>query len=328
MIGKYFRYGVFLLREFRWPIGVLSAMILGGGILLQSTLDISYGKACYTVFMLALGQPTIDFPDAWYDQILFFAVPVVGLGAIADSFVRLGYLIFSSKRKLQEWWIMEASILRNHIILVGVGKAGLRIGRELQQLKEPFVAIERDPEGEFVQELLDDGIPVIFGDARQKKVLEKANLEHARAIILATDDDLANLDAALTAREVKPDVKVVMRLFDDTLARKVTKAFDLKAISISQVSAPAFVAAATDRHVLHAFELDGQMIHVADLRAQRLSGRKIDDIQHEYDVSIVMHKSAKMTDYAPHHENPIEAGDMIVVMAPLEKIHRMEAANR
>lgn len=328
MIGKYFRYGVYLLREFRWPIGVLTGMILGGGLLLHLTLPIPFGKACHAVFMLCLAEPTIDFPDLWYDELLFFLVPIIGLGAIADSFVRLGYLIFSSKRKLQEWWIMEASILRNHIILVGLGKAGLRIARELQMLKEPFVAVELDPEGEFVHELQDEDVPVIFGDARQKKVLEKAGLAHARAIILATDDDLANLDAALTAREVKPEVKVVMRLFDDTLARKVTKAFDLKAISISQVSAPAFVAAATDRHVLHAFELDGKMIHVADLRAQRLAGRRIADIQHEYDVSIVMHKSPRMTDYNPHHDQPIEAGDMLVVMAPLEKIHKMEAANR
>jgi voltage-gated potassium channel len=328
MIGKYFRYGVYLLREFRWPIGVLTALILGGGALLSATLPIPYAKACHVVFMLCLAEPTIDFPELWYDEILFFVVPVIGLGAIADSFVRLGYLIFSSKRKLQEWWIMEASVLRNHIVLVGLGKSGLRIARELREVRETFVAIEKDPEGEFVSELQEQDVPVIFGDARHRKVLEKANVEHARAIILATDDDLANFDAALTAREVKPDIKVVMRLFDDTLARKVTKAFDLKAISVSQVAAPAFVAAATDRNVFHAFELDGRLIHVADIKAKGIAGRRIADIQHAYDVSVVMHKSPRMTDYAPHHDRPIEPGDVLVVMAELDRIHKVEEANR
>jgi hypothetical protein len=29
-------------------------------------------------------------------------MPIIGLGAVADSVVRLGYLVFSRKRKLQE----------------------------------------------------------------------------------------------------------------------------------------------------------------------------------------------------------------------------------
>jgi len=326
---KVARYGAFLAREFRWPLLVIAVLILGGGLQLHLSMDrMDYPKACYTVFMLVLAQPPDDFPNRWYNWILWFAVPILGLGAIADSVVRLGYLIFSSKRKLQEWWIMDASTYRNHVVLCGLGKAGYRIARELLLVKEPFVAIERDAEAEFVQELQDGNVPVIVGDARLRKTLEKAHVEAAKAIILATDDDLANLDAALTAREIKPEIKVVMRLFDDTLATKVTSAFNLTAISISQVSAPAFVAAATGRSVLHAFQLDGQLMHVADLKAARLAGRKIPDVEREYEVSVILHKSPRLTDYNPQHDLPLQPGDTLILMAPMENVRKVEEANR
>jgi len=325
---KYGLFGWTLLREFRWPLSVSAVLVFGGGLQLSLSLHHPYFKACYTVFMLMLAQPTIDFPPQWYNEILFVVVPILGLGAIADSIVRLGYLMFSSKRRLQEWWIMEASTYRDHVVLCGLGKVGLRICRELLDLREPFVVVEKDPEGEFVQELQEENVPVVLGDARQLRVLEKANLSSARAIILATDDDLANLDAALTAREVRPDIRVVMRLFDETLARKMTAAFSLSAISTSQVSAPAFVAAATGRTVLHSFQLDGQTLHVADLQVARLTGRKLAEVQHEFDVSVVLHKNPRIQDLNPHHDRPLDRGDTIVVMSTQERIRRLEEANR
>jgi len=322
------RYALFLLKEFRWPLLVLAVLILGGGAVVAHAGNFHYGKACYGVFMLVLANPTLEFPDRWYAQVLFFATPLVGLCAIADSLVRLGYLIFTSKRKLQEWWIMEASTLRNHVVVCGLGRVGYRVARQLRALGESVVAIERNRECCFAEEMLAEGIPVIFGETRLRATLEKANLAAARAVILATDDDLANLDAALTAREIRPDIAVAMRLFDDTLADKVGTAFRMPVISTSQVSAPAFVAAATGRAVLHSFQLDGQTIHVADLRVDRLAPRVVPQVEKEFEVSVVLQKTARSADLAPDRQRPLEKGDRIVVAAPIEKIRRLEAENR
>jgi Trk K+ transport system NAD-binding subunit len=323
------RYGLYILKEFRWPLLVLGSLILGVGALFTHTLpDLHFGKACYAVFMLILTEPTLEFPSQPYNQALFFLVPIVGLGAIADSVVRLGYLIFSSKRKLQEWWIMEASSFRNHIVLCGLGRVGYRIGRELLALKEPFVAVERDKEGSFVEEMQDAGVPVLFGEARQRKTLELAGTARARAVILVTDDDLANLDAALTAREIKPEIRVVLRLFDDTLANKVAGSFNLPTISTHQVAAPAFVAAATGRAVLHSFQLDGQTFHVADVQVRRLASRSIAQTQKEFEVSVVLHRRAGSADLTPAAEQVLRGGDIIIVAAPVERIRRLEDANR
>jgi Trk K+ transport system NAD-binding subunit len=328
LITKLARYSLYLLKEFRWPLAVVAVLVFGGGALFAGSLDFPYGKACFTAFMLMFAQPTVDFPNRWFDQMLFFAIPIIGLGAVADSVVRLGYLVFTSKRKQQEWWIMEASALRDHIVVCGLGRVGYRIAKELLALGERFVAIERKENSLFVEEIQDQDVPVIIGEGRLRRTLERANVPQARAIILATDDDLANLDVALTAREMKPDIRVVMRLFDDTLASKVAASFKLPAISSARVSAPAFVAAATGRSVLHAFMLDGQTIHVADVQVEKLAGRTIPQVQREFDITLVLHKSAGFRDLNPNHDRPLQAGDIVVVVAPMEKIQRMERSNR
>lgn len=325
---KAWRFGLHVLRELRWPLSIGGGMIFLGGAVFAARLGQSYPKGCYTVFMLMLGEPTCEFPDLWFEQILFFIIPVVGLGAVADSVVRLGYLIFASKRKLEEWWIMEASMYKNHVVVCGLGRVGYRIALDLRALGEAVVGIERNKESPLAGELLDSGVPVLFGDVRNKQTLEKANLAGAKAVILATTDDLANLDGALTAREIKPEIQVVMRLFDDTLARKVAGSLKLPAISTSQVSASAFVAAATGRAVLHSFQVDGNTIHVADLRVRKLAGLSAERLRKAFSASVVVHVSAKGGTLEPDPARAFEEGDTIVLAAPIEKVRAVEEANR
>jgi voltage-gated potassium channel len=325
---KIWRFGLHILRELRGPLAVAALLVLGGGAFFAATLPLGYAQGCYTAFMLMLGEPTREFPEHWADRVLFFLIPVVGLGAVADSVVRLGYLIFSSKRKLEEWWIMEASTLRNHVVVCGLGRVGYRIALDLRALGENVVGVERNRDSHLAGELLDLGVPVLFGDVRLRQTLEKANLSAAKSVILATTDDLANLDGALTAREMKPEIQVVMRLFDDTLARKVAGSLKLPAISTSAVSSPAFVAAATGRAVLHAFQVDGTTFHVADLRVGRLAGQSSSQIRKAFSANLVVHVSHKGGTLDPDPARPFETGDTLVLAAPIDRLRALEEANR
>lgn len=322
------RFGLLVFRELRVPLGIATALVLTGAAVLAASYDLPYLKACYAVFMLMLAEPTLEFPDQGLARFLFFAFPLLGLGALADSLVRLGYLVFTSKRKLQEWWIMEASTYRDHIVVCGLGSVGYGVVQELRALKEPLVVIDHTADNPLAGELVNAGIPVIVGEIRLRQTLEKANIAHARAVILATSDDLANLDGALTAREIRPDIRVVMRLFDDTLARKVASAFQLPAISPSYVCAPAFVAAATGRAVLHAFQLDGRTHHVSDLQVARLAGRTASELQRDFGAAVVLHKAVRCEAVSPDPSRPLEIGDRIVLVAPMERFRALEDANR
>src|SRR5258708_13877871 len=120
------RFARFLLWEFRWTLGVFWGVVLVGGVALRGHQakpgePLDFLAACNVVFFLMFAQPSIDFPQEWFLRPLFFLLPIVGIGAVADSMVRLGYLVFASKPNLPEWQRMAASLYRNHVVLLGAG---------------------------------------------------------------------------------------------------------------------------------------------------------------------------------------------------------------
>jgi Trk K+ transport system NAD-binding subunit len=309
-------------------------LVLVGGLVFYEFYHaraVGYAEACFEVFALIFMQPRLDFPKEWFLQPLFFLVPIVGLGAVADSVLRVGYLLFAQKRNLPEWQRMVASLYRNHIVVVGVGRVGYRTIKGLVALRESVVAIEQRTDSEFLDEVDSLGVPVIAGNGRHKKILEQAEVGRARAIILVTDDDLANMDAALTAREINPAIRVVLRLFDDTLATKFASRFDMPTISTSEVSAPAFIAAATGRKVYHSFQLEGSQLHLSDVVISPkglLVDRTVKEIQTKYFVNIVMHRGADGVKINPAHDTVVRPEDSMLVIAPMERLVELEAANQ
>ena len=85
MFVRFVRY---LLYEFRWPLAVFTTLVVGGGSILYRFYDagtLSFARACHAVFLMIFLESSLDFPDEWYLQPMFFLFPVVGLGTIADS---------------------------------------------------------------------------------------------------------------------------------------------------------------------------------------------------------------------------------------------------
>lgn len=327
-----------LLWEFRWPLVVFWSIVLGGGLMLHLFYHhenhhlASYGEACYAIFMLIFLESYLSFPDEWYLQPFFFILPVVGLGAVADSIVRLAYLIFSRKQRLPEWQRMVASLYRNHVVVVGIGNVGYQIIKGLLALREPVVVIERPTaDSTLIDDIIDLQVPVIRGDGRSIKSLETAGVRRARAVILATSDDLTNLDSGLTARDLSADATIVLRLFDESLALKVRGAFAMPAISTAQVSAPAFVAAATGRKVYQDFQLAGQHLHLIDLTVapdSALAGLTIGVIQADKTLNVVMHSGPDGVNVNPGPEIRLQTGDELLVIAPMERLLEFEALNQ
>jgi len=264
---SYLRFVHYLVWEFRWPLGVFVTLVLGGGTtlwLFYHHEPLSFSRACQAVFLMIFLESSIDFPDEWYLQPLFFALPLIGLGAVADSLIRLAFLVFGRKQNQPEWnECSPRSVAITWSSLVSAASA-TRYIKELLELRESVVAIEMDSEALLLAELFDRGIPVIQGNARLSATLEQANVADAKAVIMTTGDDLTNLDIGLLARDLNARARIVLRLFDETLASKVAGAFAMPAISTSQVAAPAFIAAATGRKVYQGFQLAGQYVHLTD----------------------------------------------------------------
>jgi Trk K+ transport system NAD-binding subunit len=141
--------------------------------------------------------------------------------------------------------------IHDHVIVAGLGSIGYRVALGIAARGVPVVAVEVSDDGRFVSPARAAGIPVVIGDARHPEILEELGLGTARAIVAATSDDLVNLSAALNARALRPDLRVVVRLYDPEFALRVQHGFGIRFTrSVSHLAAPAFAAAAIGTEVV------------------------------------------------------------------------------
>ena len=78
-------------------------------------------------------------------------------------------------------------------------------------------------------------------DGARPVELDEHALRSTSVLVLAADDDAGNVDLALTARRMRLDLPLVVRVFDEALAAYLRKSLDGVAIlSMSALAAPAF----------------------------------------------------------------------------------------
>jgi len=132
-----------------------------------------------------------------------------------------------------------------HYVVAGVGTVGFRVVTMLHEAGEHVVAIEESEHARFVSQVRALGIPIVIGDTLFEDTLRRAQIARARAFICATSSDLANIEAALNARAIRPDIHVVVRVFDHELAVQARRSLNIPAaFSTASLGAPVFASAA------------------------------------------------------------------------------------
>jgi voltage-gated potassium channel len=121
---------------------------------------------------------------------------------------------------------MEKTIkkLKGHYILCGFGRVGRNIAHELEATNRHFVAI--DEEMQHLQEYKEKnpGLLYLHGDASDDDVLVAADLEDAKGVFAVTGDDSRNLMIVITAKQLKPSIRVVARCQETRNMEKMRKA--------------------------------------------------------------------------------------------------------
>ncbi|MER6285392.1 NAD-binding protein [Streptomyces sviceus] len=157
--------------------------------------------------------------------------------------------------------------LGGHVVLLGLGKIGTRVLTRLRELNIPVVCVESDPEARGLATARRLRVPVVLGDVTQEGVLEAAKIHRAHALLAVTSADTTNLEAVLYARAVHPDLRVVLRLYDDDFATAVYRTLraahpraSTRSRSVSHLAAPAFAGAMMGRQILGAFPVERRVL--------------------------------------------------------------------
>jgi Trk K+ transport system NAD-binding subunit len=102
------------------------------------------------------------------------------------------------------------------------------------------------------------GVRLVQGDCRRREVLEDAGAASARAVLILTSDDLVNISTALMVRHLHPEVRVVLRMFNQNLIPRLGKAVhNIFALSTSTLAAPVLAVTALTGQGLGTFHVEG-----------------------------------------------------------------------
>lgn len=143
------------------------------------------------------------------------ATLIYGLSVLTTFFVEGELTDYFRRRRMKN----AIDRLRGHYIVCGVSATGRYIIDELTKTGRSFVVIDRDPEK--LRPLAEAGILHLPGDATQDAILVSANIANAAGLFSALHADADNLLTVVTAKGLQPQLKVVVKAFDEESERKL-----------------------------------------------------------------------------------------------------------
>jgi voltage-gated potassium channel len=123
--------------------------------------------------------------------------------------------------------------MTEHAIICGYGRIGQTLARELKVADFPFLIVDNN--GERVALAHSHGYQALVGDAGSEETMNEAHID--RAVVLATvlPSDMVNVFITLTARNMRPDMRIIARAEDPATEKKLRQA------GANEIILPAFV---------------------------------------------------------------------------------------
>jgi Trk K+ transport system NAD-binding subunit len=249
----------------RYVLGMVAAVVLLSSLFLHFAYNLSYLDAVYftvtTITTIGYGDITLlHAPPAI--RIFGIGLELVGAGVVAIFFAVITDTLVGSRLRQALGGLHRN--MDDHIVVCGLGNIGHRVVEQIHRMHIPVVAMELSESQKAIAPVRRSGVQVLIGDAREVGNLQKLEVDRARCVIACTDDDISNLEIALSVRMLNPDLKVVLQLHDPDLAARVQRAIGLGiSRSTSGLAAPAFVSAALGHRILSTLPVGDRTLVVA-----------------------------------------------------------------
>ena len=322
------------LRDFLPLLAGLVALLAVGSLCFHQLYrgrPLTWSESLLTTYFLLFGQPAEGLDQHWAVQLFEMAMPLLGLVIILDGIVRFSYHILRRDEAGAEWIHAMCKTLNNHVVLCGLGKLGLRTLEQLLALGEQVAVLEKNPQCPNLTFARRHGVPVRIGHSREEGVFDDLNVRAAKSIILATNDDLANLEMALDARKVNAGIRVVIRMFDQELADKLRDSMDMKlTFSTSELAAPLFATSSSDRSVVNSFYVGDRLLVLARLTinpGSKLAGTAIRALGKGEHAFVLSHTHNGESTVFPTADTLLDTGDEITVQTEPPALRRLHELN-
>jgi len=303
--------------------------VIGIGLGLLATVY-SLSDAFYLTLMDLTGSALTRSQDTSAEKVAQVMLTVDGMAFIpVITAIVVGARLTGSVRRAPR----PAS---GHVIVVGLGNVGTAVTGQLHDLGFDLVCVDNNPNAPGIPMARQMGLPVVIGDAFREQTLRAAHLDTCLALVSVTSLDIVNLETALTARALRDDLRIVLRLTDDDLAERLEKTTgNTISRSVPYLAAPAFATAMLEHQVLRTIDVGRHVLLIAEIRVADqagLAGSPIRDTEQDGQARVLALQAsgaplapggttppnppgAGALDWSPDRGYLLTAGDRLIVLA-------------
>jgi CPA2 family monovalent cation:H+ antiporter-2 len=198
-----------------------------GFIIAREGLDASVLNSSQYIFLVALTFTTMLFGTAFLSagHTLYYGFYST-LGKILPK-------IFSVKHESAS--DREELTMKDHIVICGYGRVGRYIGRALDMAQIPYLVV--DYNHATVAQLRNKGVSVVYGDPADKAVLDYAQVDFAKAVIIAIPDIHTQEMIISNAQTLNRHIRIICRTHHEEDQKR------LKSLGVTTIVQPEFEAA-------------------------------------------------------------------------------------
>ncbi|HEX2675426.1 MAG TPA: potassium channel protein [Polyangiales bacterium] len=234
-----------ILRQLRFGALSLAGVVLVGatGYHVIGQGQWSYGDCLYmtmiTLSTVGYGEVLHGMESVPGARIWTLLLIVLGSGSLLFFVSSLTAFIVEGdiqgvirRRRMQK----QIDLMKDHIIVVGIGATGIHVVEELHATQVPFVVI--DTNEERMRRIAEEGIPgmlFVHGDATDDHVLEQAGIARAKGLAATLPEDKDNVFVSITARALNPNLRIVSKMTEDSAESKLKRAGANATVSPSQI---------------------------------------------------------------------------------------------
>jgi Trk K+ transport system NAD-binding subunit len=300
-------------HRFGLVFAALLAVIVAGFVLLAAVHSVN--NALYLTLMDLTGSAFTSTADSAAEKTAQVMLTVDGMAFIpVITAIVVGARLTGSVRRAPR----PSS---GHIIVVGLGNVGSAVTGQLHDLGFDVVCVDNNPDAPGIPMARQMGLPVVIGDAFREQTLHAAHLDTCLALVSVTSLDIVNLETALTARALRDDLRIVLRLTDDDLAERLEKTTgNTISRSVPYLAAPAFATAMLEHQVLRTIDVGRHVLLIAEIRVADqagLAGSLISGTEQDGQARVLALQASGVAalDWSPQRGYMLAAGDRLIVLA-------------
>lgn len=295
--------------------GALLGILVLGFALLATAGHFSLPNALYLTFLDAAGTAVTSPQLSTAEKVAQFLLTFDGMAFLplvtaAVVGARLTGSVAGADRPYSD-----------HVIVAGLGNVGTRIVGQLHDLGIDVVCVDKSEDAAGLAMARRLGLKVVIGETHREETLRAAGIDTCQALVSVTNSDIVNLETALHARALAEAPRVVVRLYDDDLARRVQQTIsNTISRSVSYLAAPVFAATMLDHQVLRSIAVGRHVLVIADVavsEGSELAGQALGDVHDRSTIRVIglRQAAAPAVDWAPRQDYRLAARDRIFVLA-------------